>query len=123
MEEEIVKVREVDGITVIRVIEKKLYQNVVGQFQEKMTSLVDNGKRYLIVDLSAVDVMNSSGLGVLILTWDRLSKEGGDLVIVGLGSLLKELFQRMRLDLIFTLAETEQEAFGLIRGDKKIPAD
>ena len=123
MEEEIVKVREVDGITVIRVIEKKLYQNVVGQFQEKMTSLVDNGKRYLIVDLSAVDVMNSSGLGVLILTWDRLSKEGGDLVIVGLGSLLKELFQRMRLDLIFTLAETEQEAFGLIRGYKKIPAD
>lgn len=123
MEEKIVKVREVDGITVIRVIEKKLYQNVVGHFQEKIVSLVDSGKRHLIVDLSAVDVMNSSGLGVLILTWDRLSKEGGDLIIVGLGSLLKELFQRMRLDLIFTLAETEQEAFDLIRGDKKIPAD
>ena len=122
MEGKYFDVQEIDEITVIRVLEKKLYQNIVTHFQQEMVSLVDDGKRKLVVNLSEVDIMNSSGLGVLILTWDRLCKEGGNLVIVGLSPLMQELFERMRLDLIFTLAASEEEALGIIRGNKKIPA-
>ena len=118
----ILRVEESGEITVIRITEKKLYQNAVASFQEKMISLLDAGKRNLIIDLSEVEVMNSSGLGVLILTWDRLIKEDGKMVVMGLGTLMEELFQRMRLNLIFAVAETEEEAFRIIRGDKKIPA-
>ena len=113
---------ESGDVTIIRITEKKVYQDTITPFQEKMVSLMDEGRRNLIVDLSEVDVMNSSGLGVLILTWDRLSQEDGKLVITGLGSLMEELFQRMRLDLIFTVAKTTEEALQIIGGDKKIPA-
>lgn len=122
MNKSILRVEESGEISVIRITEKKLYQNSVASFQEKMISLLDAGKRNLIIDLSEVEVMNSSGLGVLILTWDRLIKEDGKMVVMGLGTLMEELFQRMRLNLIFTMAETEEEAFRIIRGDKKIPA-
>ena len=122
MNRPILRVEESGEITVIRINEKKLYQNAVASFQEKMISLMDAGKRNLIIDLSEVEVMNSSGLGVLILTWDRLLKENGKMVVMGLCPLMEELFQRMRLNLIFTMAETEDEAFRIIRGNKKIPA-
>jgi anti-sigma B factor antagonist len=122
MEEMVCTVHDEGGATVVRVIEKKLYQNTVVPFQKRMVSLIDAGKKKLVVNLSEVEVMNSSGLGVLILTWDRLSKEGGRLVIAGLCPMMEELFQRMRLDLLFTLAGTEDEALRLIGADKKIPA-
>ena len=122
MGKKMLQTEESGDITIIRVTEKKLYQDTITPFQEKMVSLMDEGRRKLIVDLSDVDVMNSSGLGVLILTWDRLSQEDGHLVIAGLGSLMQELFKRMRLDLIFTVVKTTEEALQIIRGDKKIPA-
>ena len=118
MNRPILRVEESGEITVIRITERKLYQNAVASFQEKMISLMDAGKRNLIIDLSEVEVMNSSGLGVLILTWDRLIKEDGKMVVTGLCPLMEELFQRMRLNLIFTMAESEEEAFRIIRGDK-----
>ena len=122
MAKSILRIEKAGDITIVRITEKKLYQDAVSPFQDKMVSLIDEGRQNLIIDLSEVDVMNSSGLGVLILTWDRLSKEGGRLVIMGLGSLMQELFQRMRLNLIFTVVQTEAEALRIIQGDKKIPA-
>ena len=122
MNEKIVNVEEIKDVVVVRVTAKKLYQNVVTPFRETMISLMDSGKRHFIVNLSEVDVINSSGLGVLILTWDRLSREGGKLVIAGLCPLIKEVFQRMKLDLLLPIAGTEEEAFEAIRKGKKIPA-
>ncbi len=122
MGRKMLQTEESGDITIIRITEKKLYQDTITPFQEKMVSLMDEGRRKLIVDLSEVDVMNSSGLGVLILTWDRLSQEDGHLIITGLGSLMDELFKRMRLDLIFKVVKTTEEALQIIRGDKKIPA-
>ena len=116
MEESIFSVEEVNDVTLVRLIEKKLYQNVVTPFQTGMIALLDKGTRKLVIDLSEVDVMNSSGLGVLILTWDRLNKEGGKLIVTGLCSLMEELFERMRLDLLFTLAKTNEEAFEMMKG-------
>ena len=123
MEKPICNVHQEGEIAIVRVIETKLYQNVVSPFQNTIVSLLDKGEKNLIIDLTQVDVMNSSSLGVLILAWDRLSKETGKLVIVGLCPLLDELFQRMKLDLLFRIAKTEEEAIDQIRGDKKIPAN
>ena len=123
MEKMICDVHHEGEIAIVRVTETKLYANVVYQFQNTIISLIDKGEKNLIIDLTQVDVMNSSSLGVLILAWDRLSKENGKLVIVGLCPLLDELFERMKLDLLFRIAKTEEEAIDQIRGDKKIPAN
>jgi anti-anti-sigma factor len=123
MEKTICDVHHEGEITVVRVTENKLYQNVVAPFQNTIVSLLDDGKKNLIINLTEVDVMNSSSLGVLILAWDRLSKDNGKLVIAGLCPLLDELFQRMKLDLLFQIAKTEDEAILLLCRDKKIPAN
>ena len=123
MNQSVCTVYQEEEITVVRITEKKLYQNAVIPFQNTIISLLDGGNRNLIVNLAEVEVMNSSSLGVLILAWDRLSKENGRLLITGLCPLLDELFMRMKLDLLFQITKTEEEAVRFLRGDKKIPAN
>lgn len=123
MNQSVCTVYQEEEITVVRITEKKLYQDAVIPFQNTIISLLDGGNRNLIVNLAEVEVMNSSSLGVLILAWDRLSKENGRLLITGLCPLLDELFMRMKLDLLFQITKTEEEAVRFLRGDKKIPAN
>jgi anti-sigma B factor antagonist len=122
MKSRVIQIQHREGIAFVRVIEKKLYQNMVVQFQEELISVMDQGNNKLIVDLSDVDIINSSGLGVLILVTDRLNKIGGKLVVTGLRPFLKELFQRMHLDSLFSVTENQKEALRAIKGARKIPA-
>jgi anti-sigma B factor antagonist len=115
MKEKVIEIQDKDGITFVRVDEKRVYQNIVVPFQEELISIIDQGNERLIIDLSEVDVINSSGLGVLILASDRLNKIGGKLVVMGLSPLLKELFQRMRLNTLFIVVESQEEALSEIR--------
>ncbi len=123
MDKPVLDIQELDGITVIHVREEKLYQSVVEPFREKMLLLVDEGKRLLVVNLSSVVLMNSAGVGVLILVWDRLRQDGGQMVISGLSPLMRELFQRMRLDTYFPITESEEDAVAFLRRGKKNPAN
>lgn len=122
MEERVIQIQHQEGIAFVRVVERKLYQNMVVPFQEALISVVDQGNDKLIIDLSDVDIINSSGLGALILISDRLNKIGGKLVVMGLRPLLKELFQRMHLDSLFAVTENQKEALRAMKGVKKIPA-
>lgn len=122
MDKSVCTVQRRGKTTVVRVTRSKLYLDVVKPFQDTMVSLLESGEKRIVIDLSDVDVMDSSGLGVLILTWDRLRKEDGRFVVVGLRPIMEKLFQRMRFDLLFTIVESEAEALKLMRGDKKIPA-
>ena len=122
MDKSVCTVQRRGKTTVVRVTRSKLYLDVVKPFQDTMVSLLESGEKRIVIDLSDVDVMDSSGLGVLILTWDRLRKEDGRFVVVGLRPIMEKLFQRMRFDLLFKIVESEAEALKLMRGDKKIPA-
>jgi len=113
---EILTVEERDGISVITLLEKKLYQKAVSVFQERMQSLLEKETvERLVIDLSHVEIMNSSGLGVLIMTRDALNQTGGEMVVAGLRPFMLELFQRMRLDLLFTVVETMEEGMATLK--------
>ncbi len=123
MEKDILIVEKRNTIVIVRVQESRLYQHTINPLRDKIMSLVDSGESKLVVDLSGVDVMNSSALGVLILVWDRLNRSGGRMVISGLCPLMAELFNRMKLNVLFPVVNTEKEALRLLAGDKKIPAE
>jgi len=118
MVESFLQVEERGPITIAQIQEHKLYQNVVDPFQKSIINLVDNGKRQLVIDMSKVEVINSSGLGVLILLCDRLNKEGGKMVVMGLCPLIDELFERMRLYLLFKIVKTQEEAIAWMTSEE-----
>ncbi len=49
------------------------------EFNQLLHKLIDEGKKNVIIDLSGVKFMNSSGLGMLISGLTTMKKENGNL--------------------------------------------
>lgn len=80
--------------------------------EETLGDLVDGGKVTLVVDLSEVTFMDSTGLGLLIkaLKWTR-EKNGALHVVANTDKVLK-VFRVTGLDSVLSLHETRAEAVG-----------
>ena len=122
MASNLLSVEKRSGVTVVRVNETKLYQQAAHAFRAEMLGLLDQEHPLLLLDLSDVAVMNSSALGVVILTYDRVNKEGGNFALCGLSPILEELFVRMHLNELFPVVKTADEGISLLAGAKNIPA-
>ncbi len=72
------------------------------QLRQTIVQQVNDGKTKLILDLSQVDFVDSTGLGVLIGGLKRTRSHGGDLRCVGLTEPLIEMFKLTGLDLVLT---------------------
>lgn len=55
--------------------------------------LLERMGRYLVLDLSGLGFMDSSGLGALVTLWRRAEAEGGVLRLAGLSSPIARMFE------------------------------
>ena len=80
--------------------------------EESLGDLVEAGSTKLVVDLTEVTFMDSTGLGLLIkaLKWTRES--GGSLQIVANTDKVRKVFRVTGLDGVLSLHETRAEATG-----------
>ncbi|MDW7681803.1 MAG: STAS domain-containing protein [bacterium] len=85
------------------VIEKRIYLGITDIFREEILSLVNQGISELIINLENVAVMNSAGLGVLIMARDIMHKKDGAVKLTNLQPLMQDIFSRMRLDTLFSI--------------------
>ncbi len=66
--------------------------------------IISSGEKKIVIDLSGTEMIDSSGLGLLISTRNTLLDAGGSEVeIVNITSDIMQLFKVMRLDNHFTL--------------------
>jgi len=103
-------IENIEEITLIQVKESKIYLELSELFKQTLLDLINQGKINLIIDLSMVNVINSSGLGALFLALYKVKDRGGDLKIVGLTPLVEEIFDRMKLNLIYGLFGSKEDA-------------
>lgn len=85
--------------------------NVMGgpeaaEFSEMLHKLLDENKKNIVLDLSDVKFMNSSGLGMLISGLTTVSKEDGKLVLAHVGEKIQNLLMITKLITIFKSYET-----------------
>jgi anti-sigma B factor antagonist len=64
----------------------------------------------LVLDLSEIWALSSLALGILANFQQRIESRGGRLVLCGLNPNLKQVFRMTKLEQIFTLRETAQDA-------------
>lgn len=77
---------------------------------------VAEGCPNVILDLSALKHVNSSGLGVFIRMLTRARTQGGDVVITGINHGVSNLFTITKLHTIFRFAPSPEEAATLLKG-------
>jgi len=77
---------------------------------DKLHELIDSGQNKVIVDLSKVNWMNSSGLGILIGGLTTLRNNEGDLKLSGVTERIENLLIITKLITVFETFETLEEA-------------
>lgn len=89
--------------------------NVMGgpasaEFHNELKSLIEKGKTNVVVDLSKVKFMNSSGLGILITSLTSMRNAGGDLKICNASDRIESLLMVTKLITVFDHYKSLDEA-------------
>jgi anti-sigma B factor antagonist len=103
------KTKDPSGVTVVQV-EGQLIVGNRQELKELVQSALDGGERRLLIDFSRTGYIDSSGLGALVSMSRRIREAGGELRLAGLNEDLRSLFELTKLDTLFTIAETPQQA-------------
>ena len=78
--------------------------------KDKIVKEIESGTKKLVLNLTNVDYIDSAGLGVLVALLKRIKKEQGVLRIAGLKPNILKIFQLTRLNQIFDIFNTEEQA-------------
>jgi anti-sigma B factor antagonist len=84
--------------------------------REKIVTLVEAGSMILIVDLTHVEFLDSTGLGVLVGALKRLRNLGGTFCVVCDQERLLKIFRITGLDRVFTIYDSVEIASASIAG-------
>jgi anti-sigma B factor antagonist len=82
------------------------------KFRERLIELVSEGKHRIIVDLQAVEFLDSTGLGVRVGGLTRLRSHDGDLVLVCTQSRILKVFEITGLTKVFEIYDSVDAAAG-----------
>lgn len=96
--------------TCILAIEGEIDVYTSPQLKQDITQLAEKGVKHLIINLSQVEYLDSTGLGVLIGGLKRLRENDGNMALVGPGMRILRIFEITGLDKIFDIFATEEEA-------------
>lgn len=69
--------------------------------RENLVDHITQGHKNFIIDLGAVDYIDSSGLGTLLHIRKQTLKKGGSVTINGLQGLVKDLFEMTKMNDLF----------------------
>ncbi len=75
-----------------------------------LSEVPENEKPNVVLNLSKVSMMDSSGLGVLVSSYTSVQKKEGRLVLAGMGKGLQNLIAITKLTRVFDIYEDEEEA-------------
>jgi len=80
------------------------------QLKQQMISLLESGAKELVVDLTKVDYLDSTALGVLIGGLKRMRERDGNMALVCPSPRIRRVFEITGLDKIFDIFNTPEEA-------------
>lgn len=111
-------IREEDKILVVVFLISRLDASLASEFNEMITELLNREQSHFVLDLANVDFIDSTALG-LIIHWLKKVKamDQGELqqpkrgfVLCGVGVKVRSLLQLTRMDRVFSIYPTQEEA-------------
>ena len=81
---------------------------------KNIDELLELGKNKLVIDLSDLKYMNSSGLNVLIQLLTKTRTSGGESVIFNVSKKVNDLLIITKLNTLFKVTDTKEDAMKLL---------
>ena len=94
----------VNEMFLVRVKEDRLMANKAAEFRTTIADFVEAGNTKLVLDLSEVKFLDSSGLGAIV-SIRKMVGTGGSLVLCGLTEQVRSVFRLTRMDTVFEIFE------------------
>jgi anti-sigma B factor antagonist len=102
--------REVDGIVILEPRGKIMGGPDASLLHDKLYEYIEQNKKKIVVDLSQVDWMNSTGLGILISSYTTLRNHEGTLKLANVTDKIKSLLTITKLVTVFESHDSVDEA-------------
>jgi anti-sigma B factor antagonist len=102
--------RQVDGVTVVDVAGTITLGDGSSQLRNTLQELTEKGDKKILLNLSDVTYIDSSGIGELVAGFTSLSNRGGEVKLLGLTKRVKDLLQITKLYTVFDVHEEEAHA-------------
>jgi len=99
----------VGEVVVARIRGDHLDAGTVEDFKAAAAPVLEQSRK-VVLDLSALQFVDSSGIGAIISCLRKLNGRGGDLKLCGLSKAVRSLFELVRLHRIFEICQTSGEA-------------
>lgn len=96
-------------VLIVRPLEKRIDAATATEFKEKMGHWIASGNRWIVLDLSEVDFIDSSGLGAIVSGLKKIGNDG-NLVISSVRETVMSLFRLTRMNRVFDIFSSEDEA-------------
>src|SRR5882672_3182134 len=102
--------RDVDGVTIIVLDGRGVFGHEVSALRDKVKTLIDAGKKNLVLNINNVTFIDSAGLGALVTVHNSANTHGGALRLCQLAPKFKEMLRMTKMDTVFRVFNTEAEA-------------
>jgi anti-sigma B factor antagonist len=102
--------RQVGDVTVIDATGRITLGEGASHFRDTIRDLATKGDKKLLVNLSDVSYIDSSGIGEMVSGFTTVTNHGGQLKLLGLSKRVKDLLQITKLYTVFEVFEDEASA-------------
>jgi len=110
-----IAMEEISGIMVVHPEGPRLDAAAAPKFKSDMIDIITHGATRIVVDLSRIDFMDSTGLSSLMSTMKTLAGQG-EIVLCGVSEKLRKLFSITKLDRgVFRIFDDRAEALNGFR--------
>ena len=99
--------REVDGVTVLDLSGRITLGEGSVQLRDAIRDLIGKGQKSILLNLSDVNYIDSSGLGELVSAYTTARNQGAALKLLGLTKKVNDLLQLTKLYTVFDIYDDE----------------
>jgi anti-sigma B factor antagonist len=107
--------RAVDERTTILAVEGEIHVSTAPEFSAMLSATVDGGRTSLVLDLTGVMFIDSTGLSVLLNALRQVTHAGGQMAVVCSNPTVLRLFEITRLDTTFDIHAELEPALAVVQ--------
>ena len=108
-----IETKSAGTVLIVKPTEKRLDARAAVDFKQKMVGFIAEGHQQIALDLAEVDFIDSSGLGAIVSSLKKIGTQG-EMVICGVRETVMALFKLTRMDRVFRIHPSEEEAIATL---------
>jgi anti-sigma B factor antagonist len=115
-----IEAEKIDGILLLTPCDTIIDASSAADFKGQIATWITEGNTRILLDLSCIEFIDSSGLGAIISLLKQLAGKG-DICLSGIRDQVMSLFKLTRMDRIFRIYPTSAEAVAAMKSSVSVP--